>query len=496
MERNPRFKWEDLSIRKKLLAAFALTALIMFAINLFMYWQVNKSIKKIDEIYVSNVSLNELSDAFAQLQTNMYNYLTVKSSDSLENYYRSEQMYRNQMEELNDQVLGNEMMMLEKNIRAMSESYLLVSNEAVQAKRGRNVEKYKNAYEDALELYNYINSSIYQLNNLHFKDNANSYQILAKSLQYLEIISSVILVAITFLNILILTIITRNITSPLTRLAETARLVGEGNFEVEMPWTDSKDEVGVVTRAFNKMVHSLKEYIAKTKESMEKEQKMKERELLMETHLKDAQLKYLQSQINPHFLFNSLNAGAQLAMMEDAEKTCLFIERMADFFRYNVKKISEDATLREELIAVDNYIYILNVRFAGDIHFSKQVDDSALSQKVPSMILQPIVENSVNHGIRDVEWEGKIHLEVKKQGNMIRISVKDNGMGMTEERIAEVLNGRLSSSDNQGDSTGIGMDNVIHRLELYYNRRDLMQIDSAGPGKGTEIIVQIPSDDS
>lgn len=495
MKKSPRIRWEDLSIRKKLLAAFAVTALIMFAINLFMYWQVNKSIKEIDEIYVSNVSLNDLSDAFARVQSGMYNYLTVKSSDSLENYYRSEQEYRNKMEELNDEILGNEMMLLEKNIRSMSESYLAVAGEAVQAKRGRNVEKYKNSYEEALDLYNYINSSIYQLNNLHFKDNASSYQILAKSLQYLEIISSVILVAITFLNILILTIITRNITRPLTRLAETAHLVGEGNFDVEMPQTDSKDEVGVVTKAFNKMVHSLKEYVEKTKKSMEKEQKMMERELLMETHLKDAQLKYLQSQINPHFLFNSLNAGAQLAMMEDAEKTCLFIERMADFFRYNVKKISEDATLREELVAVDNYIYILNVRFAGDIHFSKKVDDSAMTQKVPSMILQPIVENAVNHGIRDVEWEGRIHLEVGKQEDMIRISVKDNGMGMTQDRIAEVLNGTLHSSDSQGDSTGIGMDNVIHRLELYYNRRDLMQIVSEGPEMGTEVIVQIPAEE-
>ena len=100
---------------------------------------------------------------------------------------------------------------------------------------------------------------------------------------------------------------------------------------------------------------------------------MKERELLMETHLKDAQLKYLRAQINPHFLFNSLNAGAQLALMEDAEKTSIFIEKMADFFRYNVRKTEETATLEEELEAVDSYVYILNVRFAGEIHYEKEV---------------------------------------------------------------------------------------------------------------------------
>ena len=215
----------------------------------------------------------------------------------------------------------------------------------------------------------------------------------------------------------------------LSNMAETAQLVGQGNFHVKMHDTDAQDELGTVTRAFNTMVENLDLYMARTKASMEKEQQMMERELLMENHLKEAQLKYLQSQINPHFLFNSLNAGAQLAMMEDAEQTGIFVEKMADFFRYNVKKGQEDATLGEELEAVDNYIYILNVRFAGDIHFSKEVDESLENVRMPSMILQPVVENAVNHGIRDIEWEGKIHLTVTGDADYIRISVKDNGKG-------------------------------------------------------------------
>ena len=256
--------------------------------------------------------------------------------------------------------------------------------------------------------------------------------------------------------------------------------------------TDAQDELGTVTRAFNTMVENLDLYMARTKASMEKEQQMMERELLMENHLKEAQLKYLQSQINPHFLFNSLNAGAQLAMMEDAEQTGIFVEKMADFFRYNVKKGQEDATLGEELEAVDNYIYILNVRFAGDIHFSKEVDESLENVRMPSMILQPVVENAVNHGIRDIEWEGKIHLTVTGDADYIRISVKDNGKGMTQEQIEGVLSGNRERRNEQGDSTGIGMNNVISRLELYYEESGLMEINSEGEGKGTEAVIYIP----
>ena len=212
----------------------------------------------------------------------------------------------------------------------------------------------------------------------------------------------------------------------------------------------------------------------------------------METHLKEAQLKYLQAQINPHFLFNSLNAGAQLAMMGDADKTGAFLEKMADFFRYNVRKMEEDAMLWEEVEAVDNYIYILNVRFAGDIHFSKEVDESLENVRMPSMILQPVVENAVNHGIRDIEWEGKIHLTVTGDADYIRISVKDNGKGMTQEQIEGVLSGNREHRNEEGDSTGIGMNNVISRLELYYEESGLMEINSEGEGKGTEAVIYIP----
>ena len=147
-----------------------------------------------------------------------------------------------------------------------------------------------------------------------------------------------IMLLVVICGMFLLIMATREMFLPLTNMAETAQLVGQGNFNVKMPPADSRDELGTVTRAFNTMVDNLGLYIARTKASMEKEQQMIERELLMETHLKEAQLKYLQSQINPHFLFNSLNAGVQLAMMEDAEKTSIFVEKMADFFSLQCKE--------------------------------------------------------------------------------------------------------------------------------------------------------------
>ncbi len=487
-----QLRWKDFSLVSKIVIEVGMIAVLLFAMNMLFYVRINNSMQKMDNVYASNAELTELSQVFEKVQDNMYKYLKVKNSQTLLDYYQNEAKYRNELEKLNEDNINDPVKLLERNIRKMSETYLDCTAETVAAKRGRNVEQYKRKYDDATKLYGYIQSSIDELNNLMFQENSSTYAVLRAVMRYLEISNSVIMIIIVAVGMLLLIQATRNMFVPLSNMAETAQLVGQGNFHVKMHDTDAQDELGTVTRAFNTMVENLDLYMARTKASMEKEQQMMERELLMENHLKEAQLKYLQSQINPHFLFNSLNAGAQLAMMEDAEQTGIFVEKMADFFRYNVKKGQEDATLGEELEAVDNYIYILNVRFAGDIHFSKDVDESLENVRMPSMILQPIVENAVNHGIRDIEWEGKIHLTVTGDADYIRISVKDNGKGMTQEQIEGVLSGNREHRNEEGDSTGIGMNNVISRLELYYEESGLMEINSEGKGKGTETVIYIP----
>lgn len=481
-----------LSIRTKLIMMFVLTAALMFLINIVLYTEINRSMQKLDEVYATNVSLNELTECLEKTQEEVTEYLNTKSTDSLENYYRHVQQYRSMLMQLNGSIVDNEMKILEKNIRNMSESYLELTDETIQAKRGRNTERYKAAYEEEFQNYQYIRTAIDRLNNLQFQNNSDNYQIMLNALKYMEIISSAVVVIVAVINLLFLVLVIRTITDPLRLLAKSANEVAEGNFDLDLEETGSQDEVGVVTHAFIKMVYSIRQYIEKTKESMEKEQRMKERELLMETHLKDAQLKYLQAQINPHFLFNSLNAGAQLAMMENAEKTSIFIEKMADFFRYNVRKTEETSTLGEEIEAVDNYVYILNVRFAGDIHFEKKILPGFEDVHLPSMILQPLVENAVNHGIRNVEWEGHIWLKVDYEDGMLVIRVKDNGQGMSQEHIQEVLERRVRRPDGQGDSTGIGMDNVINRLELFFGQKNLLQICSEGPDLGTEVKIMVP----
>ena len=305
--------------------------------------------------------------------------------------------------------------------------------------------------------------------------------------------NTLITIAIALFNIFLVIIMVNQITRPLLVLASASNQVAEGNFDVELPPVVTADELGAVTNAFGQMVTSIREYIEKVKNSMKAEKEAQERELLMETHLKEAQLRYYQAQINPHFLFNSLNAGAQMAMMEDAEKTYSFIQNMADFFRYSMKSLNTDVDLKEEIELVDNYVSIMNVRFSGDIHYEKSINCDIIGIRVPCMIIQPVVENAIGYGIRNISWEGKIQLEIHREGDEILIQVRDNGIGISQDRLSDIRSGKTSHTSSDKNSNGVGLGNVQKRLNLYYNKENLFSIDSEGENMGTLVTIRIPA---
>ena len=479
------------SIQTRLIGMIAVTLAVTLLVNLFIYRQVALMVRTIDAVFASNVTISELTEDLDLVQDHVYEYLNTKSSVALEGYYRYVQEYHDLIEQLNGKRVDSEIKLLEKNIRNMSERYLELADETVQAKRGRNVERYKECYTELEDLFHYINMHIEKLNSLQFELNSRNYQFLLSAMRILEVLSVGVIAALYFFCLLFIYLLIRTMIQPLKSLSIAAARVADGDFAVDIPPVGSADEIGVVTNTFRQMLESIRAYIERLRTSMESQAKMKQNELKMEANLKEAQLRFLQAQSNPHFLFNSLNAGAQLAAMEEADATGVFLERMADFFRYTIKNTDGSSTLEEEIASVDDYIYILNVRFAGDITFCKQITGDPGNRRMPGMILQPIVENAVTHGIRDMIDRGRISMSVDCEEDMVRVTVEDNGVGMTKEQIGEVLSGNYHSS-GESDSTGIGLENVRNRLMLYYDQEDLLTIHSDGKGMGTEVTVLLP----
>ncbi len=484
-------KFRDFSLQFKISSIYIVTNILVVMVNIFLIIGINSMSGRLDMVYQDNRHLNDFSDAVNALQDDMTAYLNVKTSDSLENYYRSEAWCREQAAELNEEVTGRSFDRMERNIRHMTECYLEEVAQTIEAKRGRNVEKYRTHYENATRMYDYIDTYISKLNMEQFRSNSERYSDLLQRFRFFEAVSVIAIMLVVFGNVCLITSFVGALIRPLKKLSTQADEVAKGNFDVELLPVEAQDEVGVVTGAFNSMVVSIGRYIERIRESMEAERALKERELLMEGHLKDARLKYLQAQINPHFLFNTLNAGAQLAMMEGADRTYDYVQKVAQFYRYNMKKSEETVTVAEEVEMVDSYIYILNVRFAGDIHYEKHIDASLLDMEMPGMILQPIVENCVNHGIREMGDKGVILLSLYKKEDRVCISVQDNGVGMSAETIDKVLSGAYRDEDMVSGGNGVGMDNVISRMRLFTGNENVMTVKSEGEGMGTEVCIYL-----
>lgn len=480
------------SLRKKLISVFLYTLVLISGIHLFLYGILNRTLSKIDTVYVSNEELNELSACLENIQKMVYEYLRTKSSEALEDYYRYEQNYRLLLRGLQTAPIDHPVCLYEKNIYYMSQSYLDVAEETVNAKRMVDVKTYNDTYKECQELYFEIDELIWKLNSIQLQNNSQRYLEFRRILERMVVLCFLVLIAILAVNGVYLALMTGNMTKPITVLAQAANKVAGGDFKVDIPRSEAGDELGVLSRAFRKMVDSIRDYITQIRDNYERESRMLANELTMKSELKDAQLKYLQAQIHPHFLFNTLNAGAQLAMMEGAEKTCLFVEHMADFFRYNVQGEQMDTTIGEEIDLIDSYLYILNVRFSGEIHFEKRVDAKLASVRIPRMILQPIVENAVNHGIRGVNRQGSIRLTVYHEYGRVCISILDNGKGMDAETIEKVLRGERVSGETKREGTGIGIGNIISRLQKFFDCQKVMEIRSAGQDQGTEVILYIP----
>ena len=268
-------------------------------------------------------------------------------------------------------------------------------------------------------------------------------------------------------------------TKPVEEMSSTITRIKDGETQLRVQPVGWSQELTTLGTEFNEMLDRM--------------QVMAQEELQHKMLVERTEYKMLQAQINPHFLFNTLNAGAQLAMMEGADRTYDYIQNVADFFRYNVKKGNDIVTLREELELIDHYIYILNVRFSGDIHYEKEISEDLLDCAVPSMILQPIVENCVNHGIREMSGEGRIWLKVYHgEEDTLVISIRDNGIGMDAETIEKLKNGTYHEKRQSSGSNGIAMENVIARLKLFTQNEEVMTIRSDGRNRGTEVILYLP----
>jgi len=280
------------------------------------------------------------------------------------------------------------------------------------------------------------------------------------------------------------------ILSPVERLAQASRRIARNDFPGEDIAVENQDEMGELVRAFNKMKHATVGYITTLEEKHEMSELLHKEELErveMEKILEATRLEVLKSQINPHFLFNTLNMISCMARLEEAETTDKMINSMGNLFRYNLKTSETEVPLWQELKIVDDYMYIQQMRFGSRIQYKKSIRVDEHQVIIPSFSLQPIVENAIIHGLSKKEKGGMLHIRVWRRDNVMVISVADSGIGMDKVQLAKL---RAACAQRKTVGVGIGLGNIYKRLHMMYEGADLKIFSKEG--MGTVVQMRIP----
>lgn len=260
---------------------------------------------------------------------------------------------------------------------------------------------------------------------------------------------------------------------PLFKLKEQMQQVMAENLNAEIATTDSKDEISSLSRTFNNMVTEIGHLIEEIQVTQKRESELRFEMLL--------------AQINPHFLFNTLNMIACTAKLEDAVDTEKMILSLGNLFRYNLKTREQTVTLDRELKIVNDYMYLQKMRFGSRIKYRLSLETDAADVIIPSLSLQPLVENAVVHGLSKKETGGILHIRIWKKDRMLILSVADTGLGMSQERCEEVA---AAMKEHRTAKIGIGLGNIYKRVHMMYQKGDLRIYSREG--KGTVIQLMIP----
>lgn len=277
------------------------------------------------------------------------------------------------------------------------------------------------------------------------------------------------------LALLLYVFIAYRITQPLRKLSRLMRSVERGDLSIAYP-VHGRDEVGLLGHSFNGMIAKLSELGY----------------LLYETEIreKDAQIAALQSKINPHFLYNTLGSISMYAELEGSPEIITMSNNLSKLLRYSLSGRKEHVTLQDELDHVSGYMKIQQMRYEERIQFTMTIEPSLLACEVIPLMIQPLVENAINHALDKGVGRGRISLAVDSSNRVLSITVEDDGIGMNAEAL-EALRHHLRSTKDLGGVSGNGLLNVHRRIVLHYGDHYGLFLESM-PFQGFKAVLKLP----
>lgn len=477
------FRW---SLSRKLVFAFVV---VIFVLMIFIFYansNYNNLLTQYNLALENNKKLGQLFNSVSKAHQFLSNSFVVNSYDSyLDEYNNCFSLIDEMKNYITDRFSLGKLTDLER----MLQTYGDKANEARHFFSNENTEQAYKSLDEATEINGLIIDRYGYYDDILNKATESRRLDLLASQKTQNMINLIIFVGLVIFCGSFVGLFTNSVTKPVRQLAESAEQISKGNFNISQIEVKSSDEISLLSSVYYKMVQSIKYYIKEIESKAELQRRLmaeENRNLRNETLLKQTQLNALQAQINPHFLFNTLNMIKQTAFLENAQETRVMLETTSQLLRFYIDKAGTKVSLKEELENVENYIYIQNKRMGKRIKFDMIADDNISDVQIPSLVIQPLLENSIMHGLENCIQNGKVVVKVTELEESIKISVSDNGKGMSNKTIEQILNKQQHNS-----TKSIGLANVLQRLELFYDEKGLMEISSE-LGAGTTVTLTLP----
>ena len=288
------------------------------------------------------------------------------------------------------------------------------------------------------------------------------------------LIVSLITLALAVIYILIVILIVKQVTNPLSQLqVEMDKIKDLDYLTRKNTYLSGSKEIIQLNSTFNDMMVRIRDLTSKLVDERDAQRK--------------SELKALQNQINPHFLYNTLDSIIFMIEKNENEKAEQMIVALSKFFRISISRGQNIIPLKDEIEHVKNYLLIQKIRFGDQFSYTINVEETLYKYYVIKLILQPIVENAIEHGLDEYSNDGKIEIDGKEDEEFIILSVKDNGFGISEEKLKEIED----SFHDKNIHKGVGLQNVYQRIKIYYGEKADIKINSV-IDEGTTIFIYIP----
>lgn len=476
---------ERKSTRWKVIVFLAVMIALFVISNLYSIYRERKFEQSFNSVLTRYHTINEFMISYTKNVELYERYLEDKSEDKWMIYITNDQTVRRLLYELcenADQLPVEDYLLVQsvKNIYNTYDSIILNSCEA-----GQEAEHLKKIRE----LSEIMMRNARELFRVSMSYGVEIHQAIRRDTNLGQRTSINMMIGIVAAAVIFLSFMMEHVLNPIQDLSDAVKKIGQEEFDIPDLPEEKEDEIGQMNRGFNQMKKRLRSVIHELKEKQLLSEKVHEQELRLMNHekmLEKARLSYLQSQINPHFLFNTLNVISGMAVMEHAKVTNELILCLSRLFRYNLENKAELVCLSQELTVIKSYVYIEKKRFGERLKYMLRADIDLDLYKIPPFTLQPFIENSIIHGILKRENGGTVAIKICTQKGWLIIRILDNGVGMEPERRDEILNFH-SLSEPEGEVSGIGVRNVFSRLKLLYPRCELNILTRKNRGTCIEI---------